>query len=249
MKGGAKPRLSEIGGEEDEEPQLQELKELVEEMQEELDYGKQRENKLMFFLFVLKEKGFPISEVFEQEIKDIPTTRFSVQFDDEYKQMYFEIQKERKEKKKSKKENDQTYLHCNDFSPLSDRVFSYAMTGEVPAQQKSMRRSMSQTNYSVNESCMPVTQEQRPPKGRPSCVPRLDLLKVLTTDKSSSSSSSEDEDGNKIRKGPNPKQQKKILDKYNIHTCARNLQIQQKDRLLRKIKKIERMSSNHTSKY
>jgi hypothetical protein len=72
-------------------------------MQEELDYGKQRENKLMFFLFVLKEKGFPISEVFEGEIKDIPTTRFSIQFDDEYKQMYFEIQQERKLKKKQLK--------------------------------------------------------------------------------------------------------------------------------------------------
>jgi hypothetical protein len=78
--------MSEFGLENDEdEPQIEELKELIEEMQEELDYGKQRENKLMFFLFVLKEKGFPISEVFEQEIKDIPTTRFSDQFDDEYK--------------------------------------------------------------------------------------------------------------------------------------------------------------------
>lgn len=42
----------------------------------------------MFFLFILKEKGFPISDVFESEIKDIPTTRFSTQFDDEYKQLY-----------------------------------------------------------------------------------------------------------------------------------------------------------------
>jgi len=31
----------------------------------------------MFFLYVLKEQGFPISDVFETEIKDIPTTRFS----------------------------------------------------------------------------------------------------------------------------------------------------------------------------
>lgn len=65
------------------------LKNVLHEMQEELDYGKQRENKLMFFLFILKEKGYPISEVFEHEIKDIPTTRFSTHFDDEYKQMYF----------------------------------------------------------------------------------------------------------------------------------------------------------------
>lgn len=39
----------------------------------------------MFFLYVLKEQGFPISDVFENDIKDIPTTRFSNQFDDEYK--------------------------------------------------------------------------------------------------------------------------------------------------------------------
>lgn len=45
----------------------------------------------MFFLFILKEKGFPISEVFEDEIKDIPTTRFSTHFDDEYKLMYHSI--------------------------------------------------------------------------------------------------------------------------------------------------------------
>ena len=68
--------------------QNNELKIITKEMQEELDYGKQRENKLMFFLYILKEKGFPISEVFENEIKDIPTTRFSTHFDDEYKLMY-----------------------------------------------------------------------------------------------------------------------------------------------------------------
>jgi len=67
----------------------QELKTLIDEMQAELDYGKQRENKLMFFLFIMKEKGFPVSEVFEEEIKDIPTTRFSTQFDDEYKDLYY----------------------------------------------------------------------------------------------------------------------------------------------------------------
>jgi hypothetical protein len=57
----------------------------------------------MFFLFILKEKGFPISEVFEDEIKDIPTTRFSTHFDDEYKSMYYQIKKERREKKRDEK--------------------------------------------------------------------------------------------------------------------------------------------------
>lgn len=67
----------------------------VDELKEDIDYGKQRENKLMFFLFVLKEMGYPISSVFEKEIKDVPTARFSRNFDDEYKVMYAELKKER----------------------------------------------------------------------------------------------------------------------------------------------------------
>lgn len=51
-------------------------------------YGKQRENKLMFFLYILKQMGYPISEVFEREIKDVPTSRFSKNFDDEYNKMH-----------------------------------------------------------------------------------------------------------------------------------------------------------------
>lgn len=42
-----------------------------------MDYCKQRENKLMYFLYVMKDKGLPVGEIFEKEIKDIPTSRFS----------------------------------------------------------------------------------------------------------------------------------------------------------------------------
>jgi len=42
-------------------------------------------NKLMFFLDVLKENGYPISKIFEEQIRDIDTNRFSNNFDDEYK--------------------------------------------------------------------------------------------------------------------------------------------------------------------
>ena len=44
--------------------------------------------------------GYPISEVFEREIKDVPTSRFSKNFDDEYKVMHAQLWKERKEAKK-----------------------------------------------------------------------------------------------------------------------------------------------------
>ncbi|CDW75815.1 UNKNOWN [Stylonychia lemnae] len=68
----------------------QELKSAVREIKSELDYGKQRENKLMYFLFVLQRKGIPIYEIFDLNIKDLPTTRFSPDLDDQYKKIYFE---------------------------------------------------------------------------------------------------------------------------------------------------------------
>jgi hypothetical protein len=36
----------------------------------------------MFFLYVMKDKGLPVGEIFEKEIKDIPTSRFSKNLDD-----------------------------------------------------------------------------------------------------------------------------------------------------------------------
>jgi len=39
----------------------------------------------MYFLYVMKDKGLPVGEIFEKEIKDIPTTRFSKNLDDSVK--------------------------------------------------------------------------------------------------------------------------------------------------------------------
>lgn len=63
-----------------------------------MDYGKQRENKLMYFLFVLQKKGIPIYEIFDINIKDLPTARFSAELDDQYKQIYYEQQKRLKQR-------------------------------------------------------------------------------------------------------------------------------------------------------
>jgi hypothetical protein len=56
--------------------------------------GKQRENKLMFFLYVLKEeKKCPITEVFEEFIKPIETNRFAADYWDDYRQILKKIKK------------------------------------------------------------------------------------------------------------------------------------------------------------
>ena len=82
----------------------EELQAAIDELNEDMAYGKQRENKLMFFLYILKQMGYPISEVFEREIKDVPTSRFSKNFDDEYKVMHAQLWKERKASKKEAKQ-------------------------------------------------------------------------------------------------------------------------------------------------
>lgn len=50
----------------------------IRQMEKKVDLHKNKENKLLFFLFTLQNKGVPVNEIYEQEgIKDIPTTRFS----------------------------------------------------------------------------------------------------------------------------------------------------------------------------
>ena len=50
----------------------------------------------MFFLYVLKESGYPITQIFEEKIRDIPTERFSKNFDDDYGHLSACLANERK---------------------------------------------------------------------------------------------------------------------------------------------------------
>lgn len=43
-----------------------------------MEYHKNKENKFLFFLFTLQNKGIPVNDIYESEgIKDIPTSRFA----------------------------------------------------------------------------------------------------------------------------------------------------------------------------
>ena len=44
----------------------------------------------MYFLFILQQRDVPIYEIFDKHIKDLPTTRFSVDLDEHYKEIYYE---------------------------------------------------------------------------------------------------------------------------------------------------------------
>lgn len=53
------------------------LKKKLKKADKKMEYHKNKENKFLFFLFSLQNKGIPVNEIYEQDgIKDIPTSRF-----------------------------------------------------------------------------------------------------------------------------------------------------------------------------
>jgi hypothetical protein len=77
-----------------------ELNEQLRKFQHDVQLGKQRENKLMFFLYVLKEeKKCPVTEVFENYIKPIETQRFTTDYGEDYKRVLKKLKKQFKYEK------------------------------------------------------------------------------------------------------------------------------------------------------
>lgn len=53
-----------------------EAKAIIEGLKSEADYGKQKENKLMYLFFLMHQKGYPVNEMYEEKLKHVPTPRF-----------------------------------------------------------------------------------------------------------------------------------------------------------------------------
>jgi len=45
-------------------------------MHEEMVYLRLREKKIMYLAYLMQNKGFPVNEIFETEVKPIPTANF-----------------------------------------------------------------------------------------------------------------------------------------------------------------------------
>jgi hypothetical protein len=56
---------------------ISQLEKLVKEQAKEVDYLRQKENKLMYLFFILHRKGVNVNEVYDSELKDVPTERFN----------------------------------------------------------------------------------------------------------------------------------------------------------------------------
>jgi hypothetical protein len=74
--------------------QERDLMKQIEKYKHDIQMGKKRENKLMFFIYVLKEeKNCPVQEVFEEYIKPIETNRFSADYGIDYRRVLSQIKK------------------------------------------------------------------------------------------------------------------------------------------------------------
>lgn len=151
----------------DENKILKEIKEMISEndnirdfareIKSELEYGKQRENKLMYFLFVLQQRGYPIFEVFEKDIKRVSTARFSINLDEEYKNIFFEEQKKIFVKSKWTRGILKSYQDQK-WEKLSERIHD---------------------SFTSNGTSMPIEFGKPPEIKKPNHVPGLDFNKMF----------------------------------------------------------------------
>lgn len=85
----------------------------------------------------MKEHGLPVSTVFDEEIKDLPTSRFSKDFNHDYKILHAEIQKERFDKgHTSYEKSGSMMLGLEDQSMGESLAFGKGMTEINPLDYK-----------------------------------------------------------------------------------------------------------------
>lgn len=132
----------------------EDVKCIARELKSEIEYGKQRENKLMYFLFLMQQKDYPVFDIFEEHIKDLPTSRFSTNLDDKFKEIYIEQRKRMK-----------------DLGLIGD--FDLACTERAHKLGKLDKET--EMSFLTEESYEPIHTGPAPQLNRPRNVPGLDF--------------------------------------------------------------------------
>jgi len=73
----------------------------VEELKKQLHVHKKRENKLIYFYNMLEEKGYPVKQIYESQIKSITTERFTSNCDSQLSNNNDDLKKDEKHEKKN----------------------------------------------------------------------------------------------------------------------------------------------------
>ena len=96
--------------------QNQELNELCVSLEEEINYLKLREKKIVYLIHLLQNKGYPVQNIYEKELKNVNTMRIQEFIDQKEKEHY--------EQENGGPELDEKYyfsFHTDDsFEPICD---------------------------------------------------------------------------------------------------------------------------------
>ena len=99
-----------------------EFKGLIQALEDEISYLKLREKKIMYLVHLLQGKGYPVTKVFENQVKPINTLRF-----DEFLQ---------EEQKKAQKEAELEKQALNEFSFATDASYDLLVDGPAMKRQR-----------------------------------------------------------------------------------------------------------------
>ena len=134
------------------------MKAIARDLRKEVQYQKQRENKLMYFLFILQEKKYPVYDLFEEHIKDLETERFSKDCDDRFKELFKEQESRLKE-----------------LGIVNDDSF----VSNDPDQMRKLN-SKSSCSFVSDASYAPIATGPAPQIEKPDIVPSLDFNLMKT---------------------------------------------------------------------
>ena len=99
-----------------------EFKGLIQALEDEISYLKLREKKIMYLVHLLQGKGYPVTKVFENQVKSINTLRF-----DEFLQ---------EEQRKAQKEAELEKQALNEFSFATDASYDLLVDGPAMKRQR-----------------------------------------------------------------------------------------------------------------
>lgn len=141
----------------------------IQALKDEVSQGKQRENKLLYFLYVLRASEIPVARVFEREIRDLETKRFSADFSDDYALLLKRVQNERRFEAQLKRMGP-----IKQYDPWEIEKGALQLIDRVSWSD----REYSKQNDAEDVAYWPICDQEPRVQTKPDSIPHLNLAQI-----------------------------------------------------------------------
>jgi hypothetical protein len=141
----------------------------IQALRDEVSQGKQRENKLLYFLYVLRASEIPVARVFEREIRDLETKRFSADFSDDYALLLKRVQNERRFEAQLKRMGP-----IKQYDPWEIEKGALQLIDRVSWSD----REYSKQNDAEDVAYWPICDQEPRAQTKPDSIPHLNLAQI-----------------------------------------------------------------------